>query len=79
MSVMRRILGVLVMIAGILGLVLSLAGLVMVWVAKPTVAVYANTTIDMLSESVITSQSVIEITGRRWEPQSIAWMHSRPR
>ncbi len=64
MNVMRRILGVLVMIAGILGLVLSLAGLVIVWVAKPTVAVYANTTIDTLNESVITSQSVMEITGQ---------------
>ena len=64
MNVMRRILGVLVMIAGILGLVLSLAGLVIVWVAKPTVAVYANTTIDTLNESVITSQSVMEIPGQ---------------
>ena len=64
MKIMRRILGVLVMIAGILGLVLSLAGLVMVWVAKPTVAVYANTTIDTLNESVITSQSVMEITSQ---------------
>ena len=64
MNIMRRILGVLVMIAGILGLVLSLTGLVMVWVAKPTVAVYANTTIDTLNESVITSQSVMEITGQ---------------
>ena len=59
---MRRILGVLVMLAGLLGLVLSLAGLVMVWVAKPTVDVYASTTIDTLNESVVTSQNVMEIT-----------------
>ena len=64
MNIMRRILGVFVMIAGILGLVLSLAGLIMVWVAKPTVAVYANTTIGTLNESIITSQSVIEITAQ---------------
>ena len=64
MNIMRRILGVLVMLAGILGLVLSLAGLIMVWVAKPTVAVYANTTIGTLNESIITSQSVIEITAQ---------------
>jgi hypothetical protein len=62
MNVMRRILGVLVMLAGILGLVLSLAGLVLVWVAKPAVAVYATTTIDTLNESVVTSQMVMEIT-----------------
>jgi uncharacterized protein YukE len=62
MSVLRRILGVLVMLAGILGLVLSLAGLIMVWVAKPTVAVYASSTIDTLNESVVTSQNVMEIT-----------------
>jgi methyl-accepting chemotaxis protein len=63
MNVMRRVLGVLVMLAGILGLVLSLAGLVLVWAAKPTVAAYATTTIDTLSESVVTSQRVMEITG----------------
>ncbi|OGN89887.1 MAG: hypothetical protein A2Y88_02680 [Chloroflexi bacterium RBG_13_48_10] len=64
MKVLRRILGVFVMIAGILGLVLSLAGLVGVWVAKPTVTTYANTTIDMLNESVTTSQNVMEVTGQ---------------
>jgi hypothetical protein len=64
MKIMRRILGVLVMVAGILGLLISLAGLVMVWVAKPTVAAYANTTIDTLIESVISSQSVMEITSQ---------------
>ena len=64
MNVMRRILGVLVMLAGLLGLVLSLAGLVVVWVAKPTVAVYATATIDTLNESVVTSQKVMEITGQ---------------
>jgi uncharacterized protein YukE len=64
MNVIRRILGVLVMIAGILGLVLSVAGLAIVWVAKPTVTVYANTTINTLNESVITSQSVMQVTGQ---------------
>jgi uncharacterized coiled-coil protein SlyX len=64
MKVIRRILGVLVMIAGILGLALSLAGLVGVWVAKPTVTTYANTTIDTLNKSVTTSQNVMEITGQ---------------
>jgi hypothetical protein len=62
MNVVRRILGVLVMLAGLLGLVLSLAGLVTVWAAKPTVAVYANATIDTLSDSVVTSQNVMEVT-----------------
>jgi hypothetical protein len=64
MNVIRRILGLLVMTAGILGVVLSLAGLVIVWVAKPTVTVYANTTIDTLNKSVITSQSLMETTGQ---------------
>ncbi|OGN97766.1 MAG: hypothetical protein A2Z71_05840 [Chloroflexi bacterium RBG_13_50_21] len=64
MKVIRRILGVLVMIAGILGLGISLAGLVVVWVAKPAVTAYSNTTIDTLNESVTTSQNVMEITGQ---------------
>ena len=62
MNLMRRILGILVMIAGILGLVLSLAGLIGVWAVKPTVEVNANTTIDTLNDSVTTSQNVMEIT-----------------
>src|SRR4030065_2858263 len=64
MKVMRRFLGVFVMIAGILGLVLSLAGLIGLWVAKPTVTAYANTTIDTLNESVVSSQNVMQITGQ---------------
>jgi uncharacterized protein YukE len=64
MNVLRRILGVLVMLAGLLGLVLSLAGLVGVWVAKPTVAVYASSTIETLNNSVVTSQNVMDITGQ---------------
>lgn len=62
MNVVRRILGVLVMLAGILGLALSLAGLVLVWVAKPTVALNATTTIDTLNASIVTSENVMEIT-----------------
>lgn len=64
MKATRRILGVSVMIAGILGLVLSLAGLVMIWVVKPTVVGYVNTTIDALNASISTSQKVMEIAGQ---------------
>jgi chromosome segregation ATPase len=62
MKIIRRILGVLVMIAGILGLTLSLVGGVMVWVSKPTVAEYAQNTLETLNQSVSTSQNVMEIT-----------------
>lgn len=63
MKFLRRILGVLVMITGILGLLLALAGLAGVWVAKPTVTVSANATINTLNKSVITSKSVMVTTG----------------
>ena len=62
MKIIRRILGVLVMIAGILGLTLSLVGGVMVWVSKPTVAEYAENTLDTLNQSISTSQNVMVIT-----------------
>jgi hypothetical protein len=64
MKVIRRILGVLIMLAGILGLGLSLAGLVVVWVAKPTVTAYASITFDTLNQSITTSQNVMGITGQ---------------
>jgi hypothetical protein len=62
MKIFRRILGILVMVAGILGLVLSLAGLVVIWVMKPNVTGYVTTTIDT-PISVNTSQEVMKITG----------------
>jgi len=63
MKFLRRLLGIFVMLAGILGLVLSLALLVGLWMVKPTVAAYAQTTIDTLNTSVSTSQQVMEVTG----------------
>ncbi len=64
MSFFRRLIGILVMIAGILGLVLSIAGLVGVWVVKPTVASSADTTITTLNSSIGTSKDVMKITGK---------------
>ena len=63
MSVLRRLLGILVMIAGILGLVLSGAGLVGVWMVKPTIAGYVESTIVTLNTSIGTSKQVMVITG----------------
>jgi hypothetical protein len=62
MKILRRILGVLVMIAGVLGLLLSVAGLVGVWMVKPAVVGYATTTIETLNASISTSQQVMEVT-----------------
>jgi hypothetical protein len=62
MSVIRKILGVLVMVAGVLGLALSIAGLVGIWVVKPTVASYVDTTVVTLNGSIATSQNVMEVT-----------------
>jgi hypothetical protein len=62
MSVLRRVLGVLVMFAGIVGLVLAVAGLVGVWSVKPAVVNYATSTIDTLQGSIDTSQEVMVVT-----------------
>lgn len=62
MKIMRRILGVLVMIAGVLGLLLSVAGLVGVWMVKPIVITNATATIGTLNASISTSQQVVEVT-----------------
>jgi uncharacterized phage infection (PIP) family protein YhgE len=64
MKFLRHILGIMVMIAGVLGLLLSLAGLVGIWVVKPAVTGYVNSTIVTLSDSVKTSQKVMQITGQ---------------
>jgi hypothetical protein len=62
MKILRRILGILVMIAGILGLVISVAGLVGVWMAKPIVTISATSTINTLNTSITTSQTAMEVT-----------------
>lgn len=63
MSFIRRILGILVMIAGILGLVLGLAGLVGVWMAKPGISNAIDTTVTTLNTSIGTSQEAMDIAG----------------
>jgi ABC-type transporter Mla subunit MlaD len=64
MKALRRILGILVMLAGILGLALSLTGLISVWVVKPTVANSTNSTIATLISTIQTSQKAMEVTGQ---------------
>jgi len=63
MKIIRRTLGILVMIAGILGLLLSLAGLIGLWAAKPAVESATISTITTLSSSIDTSQHAMEVTG----------------
>lgn len=67
MSVLRKILGVLVMIAGILGLVLSIAGLIAVWTFKPAVTSGLVATVDTLNTSLTTSQQAMVVTGQALE------------
>jgi flagellin-like hook-associated protein FlgL len=63
MKTIRRLLGVLVMIAGVLGLLLSVGGVVAVWAAKPTATSFVETTFGTLFTSLDTSITATEITG----------------
>jgi uncharacterized protein YukE len=64
MGILRRILGVFVMIAGVIGLLISIVGLVGVWVARPIVTTYVGSTINTLNDSITTSKNVMGITGQ---------------
>jgi len=64
MGFLRRLLGIWVMLAGILGLILSIAGLVGVWLVRPTIATYMDSTITTLKSSIDASQSVMQVTGK---------------
>jgi methyl-accepting chemotaxis protein len=59
---LRRILGIMVMIAGILGLLISIAGLVGTWVAKPTIIQGVESTIATLTTTIDTSKQVMTVT-----------------
>lgn len=62
MKFLRRILGILVMIAGILGLLIALVGLVGLWMVKPAVVESITTTVDTLEGSITTSQQAMTVT-----------------
>ncbi|MBE0697604.1 MAG: hypothetical protein IH586_11845 [Anaerolineaceae bacterium] len=62
MKILRRLLGVFVMIAGLIGLLLSLAGLVGLWMVRPVVVSSVNSAIATLTSSIDTSQKTMEIT-----------------
>lgn len=62
MKSIRRLLGILVMIAGVIGLILSMAGLVSTWVFKPQLTTSLVTTIDTLDDTITTSKDVMDIT-----------------
>lgn len=62
MNSLRRILGILVMIAGLLGLLIALAGLAGMWMVKPDVVESITTTVDTLEGSISTSQQAMTVT-----------------
>ncbi len=64
MEILRRMLGVFLMIAGVIGLLLSLTGLIGLWVLRPRLVNSLNSTITTLVSSIDTSQKVMEITGQ---------------
>ena len=64
MSILRRLLGILVMIAGLIGLLISLAGLVGLYLVRPTATSAVNNIITTLSSSVTTSQKAMDATSQ---------------
>jgi hypothetical protein len=62
MSVLRKILGVAVIIAGVTGLLFSLAGLVGVWMYKPRLTATLESVITTLDASLTTSQETMVVT-----------------
>lgn len=61
-TALRRILGILVMIAGILGLLLSLAGIIAPWLIRPNLTQALDNTIATLSTSIDTSKQAMVVT-----------------
>jgi methyl-accepting chemotaxis protein len=62
MGILRRLLGVFVMLAGIVGLLLSLAGLAGLWMARPVLTESMHTIIATLTASLDVSQETLVIT-----------------
>lgn len=62
MSVLRKVLGVFVMIAGLIGLVISIAGLAGLWMVRPGLTTSINTMIVTLTDTLDTSLTAMDVT-----------------
>ena len=62
MSTFRKILGILLVVAGILGLILAIAGLIFTWAVRPVVTQGLDTALTTLGGSIQTSQEAMIIT-----------------
>ncbi len=62
MKILRKMLGIFVMIAGLLGLLISLAGLVGIWMVRPMLVAAVSSTVTTLTSSIDTSQRVMVVT-----------------
>lgn len=62
MNQIRRIVGVLLVIAGVAGIVLSLAGIIGVWLVRPSVTSSISTVLGALSTTVDSSNQALNIT-----------------
>jgi uncharacterized phage infection (PIP) family protein YhgE len=64
MKILRRFLGIFVMVAGLVGLLLSLAGLVGMWAVRPVVEAAITSTVATLDSSIGASQQTMVITNQ---------------
>jgi methyl-accepting chemotaxis protein len=62
MKILRKILGVIVMIAGIIGLIFSLVGIFFVWNTKPAIETAMANGLTVINGSLNTSIEVIGVT-----------------
>jgi predicted PurR-regulated permease PerM len=62
MSIIRRIIGVLLILAAILGLVVSLGAMYVIWNAQGTITTSLQTTIDLLSQTLETTAQGLVVT-----------------
>jgi hypothetical protein len=62
MKILRKILGVTVMIAGVIGLLFSLAGIFFVWKTKPNIETAMTNGLVVINNSLKTSIEVVGVT-----------------
>ncbi|OGO35878.1 MAG: hypothetical protein A2W35_06470 [Chloroflexi bacterium RBG_16_57_11] len=62
MSIVRRIIGVLLILAAILGLVVSIGAMYLIWSAQSTITSNLQTTIDLFSQTLETTSQGLVVT-----------------
>ncbi len=62
MSAVRKLIGILLLIAALIGLIFSVAGITILWRVEPNITAGIETTVDLLVDTLETTSQGLVVT-----------------